>query len=210
MPMKDLSPELTLSLFLYCGILIIIITGLLFTHEFSDIGDSIHSIDEIESGSIQTYPIEFDDNIVRFDLRVDVPGVQEIDVYLVDAPDQQSEDMSQMRIIRSGVYRHDFYDAYNLHWTVDTYELGDGVLLLVVDNTDEGVVPASNGSINVITRYQSRVYLNPLFLPPTIGLIIISTVYFGLMVRYLRKIKGKKGVVDTQISSSKDSPGNGQ
>ena len=188
----------------------IIITGFLITEEFYVFGESIYSHDEIESGSIQTHPVIIDEFILRFDLQINVLGAQEIDVLLVEAPDQQAEDLSQMRIIRSGVYRHDFYVNSNLEWTIDKRELGDGVLLLVIDNTDDGEVPATNETIKVITTCQSTLYQNPIILPPTIGLIIISIVYFGLMVRYLRKIKGKKVEVDSQTSTSKDPPGNGQ
>jgi hypothetical protein len=197
--MKELSPRLTLFVFLYVGILIVIVTGLLVTEEFYDFGDSIYSWDEIESGSIQTHPLDFDVNFARIEMRIDVLHVQDIDVYLVEAPNEQSDDLNDMRIIRSGVYRHDYYEAMNLHWTVDSDELGDGVLLLVVDNTDEGVVPATNESIEVITRFQSTIYPNPLTLPVTWGLIIISIVFFVLIARYYRKLKGKRSI-DVQQS----------
>ena len=185
--MKDLGPRLTVIVFLYCGVLLVIITGLLITEDFYYFGESIYSHDEIEPGSIQTHPVIIDGYIMRFDLHIDVLRVPDvgIDVYLVEAPDQQSEDMSQMRIIRSGVRR----TGHDLDWTVGNRELGDGVLLLVVDNTDGGEIPATNGPIQVITRCQSTIYQKPLYLPVIIGLIIISIVLFWQMIRYYQRIK---------------------
>jgi hypothetical protein len=187
MPMKDLGPRLTVIVFIYFGVLLVIITGLLITEDYYYFGESIYSHDDIEPGSIQTHHVIIDDNIMRFDLHINVLGVPDvgIDVYLVEAPDQQSEDMSQMHIIRSGVRRR----GHDLDWTVGNRELGDGVLLLVVDNTDEGEVPATNATIRVITTCQSTLYQNPLFLPVTIGLILISIVFFWQMIRYYQRIK---------------------
>jgi hypothetical protein len=182
MTTEELNPLQTIIVFLFCGILIIIVMGLLLTHEFSDTGGSLYESDEIESGSIQTYPIEFDDHVQRLEIDVGILNIEEIDMFLAAAPNQRTEDLSEMRILRSGVDRRD-----HIYWTVDTDEVGDGVLLLVTDNTDEGEIPATNGSIRVTTRMQMNVYPSLFSLPLTIGLIIISFVYIGLLVNHIRK-----------------------
>ena len=184
---KELGPKPTLSVFVICGIIIVIITGLLSTQDFGDIGDSIYSIEDIDSGGIKTHPIYLEDDIDRIDFRIDVLGVDRIDVYLTEAPSHDPEDMSGLRIIRSGVYTSDSNEPYSLHWSVSADRVKGDKLLRIVENTDGGDVPASNGTIHVVTRYQSTVYQEPTSLPQTYGLIIASIAYVGAVIAYYRK-----------------------
>ena len=166
---------------LVVGIAIITIFtfGIIFFMSLHHQSTMVPSTETIGSGDFFTVPIPIKEDAIHLTIRVDMDANHEMDIYLLEG--ERMDDIfaymdGETPAVRSAVAHQGVVE-----WKVPESEFPDG-LLLVIDNTNRGEVPATGGDIGFIYSLEIVSLADPFSSPGFYVVLMVTGVMLGLVV----------------------------